>query len=273
MSLVLASEPTSLVAVNDQCAAVEQWAEQCDSIPELQDAANRLAAIDEYLGRTSIEGRGRVAAAMRRLEVRIGKLLGPPMTPQEAGAMRGRDRDHDLAIDNHTKADLRRMAENEHEVEAVIAEATDERPASRRSVTDRIRSAVQNNPTDDRTKLPLAERADQIRSLAKKNWTSPQIADEVGLSAERVRDIARRTDIDITADAVFNGKFRKVDPNRVIDAIVAGAMPEDTSLAFVAYSELDRDRLEEWASSLAAAIKSLNTIRKNIEKELTRDQA
>lgn len=78
-ALALVAEPSSLVVVHDQCAAVEAWAEQCDSVPELKDAANKLAAIDEYLLRTATEGRGRVAEANRRLEVRIGVLLGPPM--------------------------------------------------------------------------------------------------------------------------------------------------------------------------------------------------
>lgn len=72
------AEPTSLVAVTDQCMAIETWAAQCDSIPELKDWKNKLAAVDEYLARTSTEGRARVAATMRRLEVRIGELLGPP---------------------------------------------------------------------------------------------------------------------------------------------------------------------------------------------------
>jgi hypothetical protein len=272
MSLVLASEPTSLVAVNDQCAAVEAWAEQCQSIPELQDATNRLAAIDEYLSRTSTEGRGRVAAAMRRLEVRIGELFGAPMTPSEAGATKGTGRDQEL-VDSGTKAIFRRMAENPGVVEDVIAEATDEAPASRRKVTERIRDAVRNNPPEDtRTKLPMAERADQIRRLAKRNLTSPQIADEIGIGVERVRDLARRLDVEIPADAVFGGKFRKVDPNKVIDQIVQGCDIPDTVLSFVAYSELDRDRLEDWANSLGDAIRSLTTIKRNLLKELARDQ-
>lgn len=77
MSLIVATEPTSLVAVEDQCLRVEMWAESATSIPELRDAGNKLAAISEYLELTSTEGRARVAAAQRRIEVRIGQLLGP----------------------------------------------------------------------------------------------------------------------------------------------------------------------------------------------------
>lgn len=49
MAIVLAPEPSSLAAVDDQCASVEAWAEQATSIPELRDANNKLAAIGEYL--------------------------------------------------------------------------------------------------------------------------------------------------------------------------------------------------------------------------------
>lgn len=282
MSLVIASEPTSLVAVDDQCSAVEAWADRCDSIPELRDATNRLAAIDEYLTRTSTEGRGRVAAAMRRLEVRIGELLGPRQQGHRNVLL-----PHAEEVAQTQRSEFRQMAENKEAVEDVIANSTDSQPASRRAVLGEIKArkdenesdvmarlrAAAANPPEPPRNLPLAERAQQIRTLAKRNFTSPQIADQVGVSPDRVRDIARRADIDIPADAVFGGKFRKVDPNKVIDAIVDHATPEESALAFVAYSELDRDRLEEWASSLGAAIRSLTTIRKQIQKELTRDQA
>ena len=270
MSLVLASEPTSLVAVNDQCAAVEAWAEECQSIPELKDATNRLAAIDEYLSRTSTEGRGRVAAAMRRLEVRIGILLPPRQQGRQL-----LQRAEEVGLGQTDRSTFRHMAEHAEVVEEVIAESTDDAPPSRRSVLDRIKTAQTNNPApaDPPRNRPLAERAEQIRTLASRNLTSPQIADEVGISAEHVRSIAKRADIELPADALFRGGFRKKDPNRIIDAIVDNATPEPTALAFVAYSELDRERLEEWASSLTEAIKSLTTIRKNIQKELTREQA
>lgn len=272
MSLV-ATEPASLVAVHDQCAAIEAWAETCDSVPELQDATNRLAAIDEYLSRTSTEGRSRVAAAMRRLETRIGALI-PPMSRQEAGARRGPRHDEDLKLTDEAKAHFRQMAEHPEVVEQVIAESTDDRPASRRSVTERIKDAKKAHPVNEKPRnMPLAERSEHIRTLAHRNFTSPQIADEIGVSPGRVREIARDTGVEIPADAVFGGRFRKVDPNRIINTVIEEATPEPVVLALVAYSELDRDRLEEWVSSLSEAISSLRKIQTALKKELTRDQA
>lgn len=148
-------EPTSLVAVHDQCAAVEAWAGRCESIAELRDASNKLAAIDEYLARTSSEGRARVAAAQRRLEVRVGELLGPT-TP---GART--DREPSIAIEGSslTKDErhaFRAMAEHPDVVEDVIADSTDEQPASRRKVT---RAIAEHKPAPAR-RPPLAPQLD-----------------------------------------------------------------------------------------------------------------
>lgn len=136
-------EPSSLVAVDDQCSAVERWADQCQSIPELRDAGNKLAAIDEYLSRTSTEGRARVAAAQRRLEVRIGVLLGPA-SPNGKGLGSFANDPSELTKDERHA--FRKMAENEDVVEATIAESTDEQPASRRKVTEAIRDNVDRRP-------------------------------------------------------------------------------------------------------------------------------
>lgn len=142
MTALALPQPTSLVAVNDQCSAVEAWADQCDSIPELQDAGNKLAAIDKYLAVTSTEGRARVAAAQRRLEVRIGHLLGPAK-PNGGGI----DRDQSDGLRPEQRHQFRKMAENEGVVEDVIADSTDEEPASRRKVVNAIGGGIPTKET------------------------------------------------------------------------------------------------------------------------------
>lgn len=113
MTALAIREPSSLVEVDSQCAAIEVWAEQCESVPELRDAGNRLAAIDEYLNRTSTEGRSRVAAAMRRLEARIGSLLGPRPANQHVPSVATE------CIDKHQRSEFRAMAEHPEVVEEV----------------------------------------------------------------------------------------------------------------------------------------------------------
>ncbi|MDA8297409.1 MAG: hypothetical protein M0004_12635 [Actinomycetota bacterium] len=138
--------------------SIEQWAQTCVSVPELRDASNRLAAIDEYLARTSTEGRNRVAAAMLQLEVRIGELLGPakPGNPQfsptsvatevaspaEWNGEDGRERANRLVgekslLSKDERHDFRQMAAHPEVVERVIESvdgrepglASDGRPA------------------------------------------------------------------------------------------------------------------------------------------------
>ena len=148
-------ETTSAVVLADQCSALELWADGCESIPELRDANNRLAAIEEYLNRTSTEGRARVAEAQRHLEVRIGELLGP--------AERGGDRKSDqftrevIDLSANERSQFRAMAEHPNIVEDVIAESTNDAPASRRKVINAIRAASSNQ----RRRSPLP---DQLRS-------------------------------------------------------------------------------------------------------------
>lgn len=150
MSLIhVTHEPSSLVQVDGQCAAIEAWAEQCDSVPELRDATNKLAAIDEYLTRTSTEGRSRVAAAMRRIEVRIGDLLGPAQVGAHSSATEGQDLTRDQ------RSEFRQMAAHPEIVEDEIARSTDEAPASRRKVIGAIKQQIKPQ------RSPLADTAER----------------------------------------------------------------------------------------------------------------
>lgn len=162
MSLVVATEPTSLVAVEDQCLRVEMWAESATSIPELRDAGNKLAAISEYLELTSTEGRARVAAAQRRIEVRIGQLLGPAEHGGDRGNQHtgGKSVASDLPDDltPNQRSDFRRMASDPDEVEAQIAASTDDAPASRRKVTEAIKNKSEHTKP---RRSPLPEQADR----------------------------------------------------------------------------------------------------------------
>jgi len=136
---IVIHEPSSLVAVADQCDMVERWAETCESVAELREASNRLAAIDEYLNRTSIEGRGRVAATLRRLEVRIGRLLGKAL---HGGARRNVQGSRDgLELSRDQREKFRNMAQHADLVEALAERSTDDRPLSRRQVLQAIAEA------------------------------------------------------------------------------------------------------------------------------------
>lgn len=160
-------EPTALVQSPDAlCSQVEAWADTVDSVDQLNDAKARMQAIDTYLARTSTTGRQRVAATLRRLEVRIGQLLGPPPGPgtrtdkEPASANAG--------LHRNQANDFRKMAEHADEVEDVIASSTDDDPSSRRKVMSAIGNGIPAKETPpEREELFKALRAigDMERAL------------------------------------------------------------------------------------------------------------
>jgi hypothetical protein len=160
--------PANLTEVEDNCAAIEAWADTCTAVPELKDASNKLSAIDEYLGRTSIEGRARVAAAMRHLDVRIGELLGPA----EHGGARtagqvGRDQ-----LEPRERHDFRKMAAHPDVVEQVIEESSDASPPSRRKVLGAIEHSPRRRPLIDemrRAVMTLNAAALRVDGLSQDN--------------------------------------------------------------------------------------------------------
>jgi len=117
---------------------VERWAQTCDSVSELREASNRLAAVDEYLNRTSVEGRGRLAMALRRLEVRIGEVLGKPSM---AGPGRGKPSVTTEGFSKDQRHDFREMAQHADLVESLVETSTDANPLSRRQVLQAIADA------------------------------------------------------------------------------------------------------------------------------------
>lgn len=149
------SAPMTALDIANQCRSVEVWAESCTSVEELREADHRLAAIAEYVKRTSTEGRAKVEAARRRLEVRIGQLLGPAPTPQQSGAKKGSSANEPSPLTKDERSQFRKMADHPELVDAVIDDSNDESPASRRRVLDEINRA-KHGPAAEPTPEELA---------------------------------------------------------------------------------------------------------------------
>jgi hypothetical protein len=116
-------------------AQLTSWAETTDDVAAVRDAAARWAAITEYMRRTSREGVAEAEAALRRLEVRVGALLGPARLDHSraAGATSAAT---EVAPD--ARHVFRVMAAHPDVVEEVIAQSNDASPPSRRKCLTEI---------------------------------------------------------------------------------------------------------------------------------------
>lgn len=130
---------TPVPALLDACEAVVAWADSCDDIGLVREVHDRMAAIAEYLAR---QDHARAAqTAMRRIEVRIGELLGP-------GAGPGRPPGNsphaaNSGLPNNRASEFRKMAAHPEVVEEVIADSTEQAPPSRSKVLDAIKQLEQ----------------------------------------------------------------------------------------------------------------------------------
>lgn len=158
---IVIPEPTAALdyPVASVCADIVMWAKTVDDIAAIKQAKVKLEAIDLYLERTSVTGRAEVAATMRRLEVRIGVLLGDA----QIGGDRRSDQVHRDVPDlsRQERHDFRRMAAQPDLVEEIIARSTDAKPASRRQVLGEIEART--------FKEDLAEQATWAKSLLPEN--------------------------------------------------------------------------------------------------------
>jgi hypothetical protein len=154
VSLPVLPSPQSVSPADlaDYGASIVAWADQTDSVTEVREATSKWAAITEYVRRTSRDGIAEAEAVLRRLEVRVGKLLGPA----EVGG-RGKVSTTSDTFSRDERSDLRALADHEDVVEQVIAESTDQSPPSRNKVLGAIRDSKPSSPR----RSPLTEAAER----------------------------------------------------------------------------------------------------------------
>lgn len=273
MSLVVATEPTSLVAVEDQCARIEAWAETCDNVAELRDAMNKCSAISEYLRLTATEGTARVETAKRRLEMRVGLLLGPTRQGQKSddGPLH---RDEEVAGMHDSQAStFRAMAADPETVEEVIAASSDTEPPSRRKVMDAIKSKRKATEDDVLKKLSRAAveaRVAKATEMAGAGYTSRQIAEAIGVDLAGFTGFKKRHGVVVPADATV-GRTHRHDSDRMVSESVATLEGVAMTLDLVGHpadAGLAPEQIAGWATSLSASLTALTRFNKQL-KEMT----
>lgn len=132
-------QPSQLVDVLNLCQSIEAQLPEVNDVAMLKDAAAKLRAIDEYVALTSSEGRQAIAATVRRIEVRVGEVLGPPMQGTRTD-LQLPNHDSEVPLSEAERRHFRQMAAHPDIVEAEIAKGTNERPTSRRQILHAIQA-------------------------------------------------------------------------------------------------------------------------------------
>lgn len=169
-----------------------------------------------------------------------------------------------------------RVAEVAREATAEM-DATGNVSAAERRVKDAKKVAAAPVPSPTPSGAPstsaaaVEERRAAIREMAGKGYTSDQIADTLGIARHTVLEHAKALGLTIDADAILRN-IRKPEPNIVMENTVQAALDLTAGLEnyIPDFSVLDGDHLAQWVSSLTDAIRSLTTLKRNLEKELTR---
>jgi hypothetical protein len=138
-------------------------------------------------------------------------------------------------------------------VRNVLSKAADAPPAESNGRTATIRK-------------PIAVRATEIAALAVDGASTPQIARQIGLGEQRVRDIIAECGLVVPGDEVTH-KTRRLDPNHVMERTVTEISESvDTTIGLLQgrWSDLDPEKIEQWRDSLEAAIRSVNRLIKEL---------
>ena len=124
----------------------------------------------------------------------------------------------------------------------------------------------QEEPAERRPYLPATQRTEQIRELAARGYRASQIADEMGVGEQRIRDLARKADITLP-DATI-GKARRIDPNRVVRETVVALEGAAMGLSLLdgELDGIDPTQVDAWATSLSHSLRSLNRLAKQLKE-------
>lgn len=141
-------------------------------------------------------------------------------------------------------------------------------PPARKAITgeieqEKLRPIINPPPPVEMTP---ADRRLKIKELAKKGYSSRQIAPMVGYARDDiVRRIAKQLGIKIPADAVI-GKSKKHDSTKIVNETISGLEGTVMAINLVNFEDVDLDSLDYWLSSLKASMQSLTEFHKRMKE-------
>jgi hypothetical protein len=100
------------------------------------------------------------------------------------------------------------------------------------------------------------ERADLIAAGAAAGMSSRQIAGRLGISDQRVRELARQQHVKIPADAVL-GRNHRPDASRIVQQTAHALEGLAMGVQLADPADVDPAQATEWAASLSRSIRAL----------------
>lgn len=181
--------PQEVTSARELCESIELALPNVDDPVALLEGRAKLLAVESYLARTTKVGKARMEATARRIEMRVGEVLGEAL-PNGGNSRNGSPVGDPLVnLRKQEVNKLRLLAAHRDITERVIANADDTAPASRRKVLEAIRIHLAQQ------KEPNVNKREAVKDMAALGMTGQQIADDLGCTLTRVWAIAREESI------------------------------------------------------------------------------
>jgi hypothetical protein len=164
---------------------------------------------------------------------------------------------------------------SDDDFEDALEQAKSDRDLSRANVVRKIRHRSGNLPAPgqqvpdpaDRSPEAAALRLGMIGEFAARGLSSGQIGERLGISGDRVRQVAREHGIELRADAVL-GRARPPDPGRIVRQTVHALEGLAMGVELADPAGLDPAEAADWAASMTRSIRALNKFLRQL-KEVT----
>lgn len=228
-------------------------------VEQLQEWKSQAAALKAYLRGKELHGP--MLGAQRRVEARIGQLLGDAREAQcrPGGAL-------PCEVKGISGTDRQRFRILARGLERGLAD--DEWRSGRRSLIELIQSRYpmpKRQPEvviqkDGVVKKSFETRTVEIQRLVEEGNRATQIAQKLGISEDNVRGLARRAGIQL-ADAAI-GKRRRPDARRILTETINGVDAYVSGLSMLDGADLPALSTEERDELMQALSRSINGLRK-----------
>lgn len=259
LTLPAVPKPGALISL-EAIAALETEVSQAlagiDDVDVLQEWRARAAALEAYLRGKDLNGP--MLGAQRRVEARIGQLLGE----------NGQGSRNDLTSPCTAKfssTDCRRFRVLARGLEKGLTD--DEWRSAREPLMALIQLKFpmpRHQPTyvqsDGVLRKPRIERVKEITKRAEQGMRASQIADDIGIDERTVRLIANEESIALPDFTI--GKVRRLDVSRILTETIQGVDAYVSGLSMLDGVELPALSTAERGDLMQALSRSINGLKK-----------